>query len=109
MNETNPNYEQNSQIEAARVAIDAVFDEIGLAFPRDETNKELVKLKPAVLARPVLRAEVLTETGIKEMKSTDNHLDFARAMVDEAHRDVPAISPILSQDDDTDRQFALAA
>jgi len=108
MKELNPTNE-NTHVEEARIAVDAVFAEIGLEFPRDETNNVLIKPCSADIARPIIVAEVLTNAGIKEMQATDNHLDFAYAMVAEAHRDVPTISPILSQDDDTDRQFALVA
>jgi propanediol dehydratase large subunit len=109
MKELNPNQDQDKQLEAVRRAVDAVFAEIGLKFPRDDFNEGLVRPELSTADRPKPTLQIVTQTGIEAMKKAGSHLQLAELMVEEAFRDVSGFNLNLDNlDDDIDRQFALA-
>ena len=97
---------QKEREEQARIAVDAVFEELGLSFPEIEGD---IIICPPKLPKVILpKTEIITETGIKDMMAAKDPLEFARSMVDEAHRTMPGIA-VVKIEESTNEQFLLAA
>lgn len=61
----------------------------------------------------IVTADLISGDGMREIGESESHLDFARALVEEAHRVIPEVSaevvPIRQLIDSSDSQFSIAA
>jgi hypothetical protein len=79
-----------------------------------EQHPAIDEVRPEIVIVPkVIRTDVVSGVGMREIGKSESHEDFARALVEEAHRDLPVVSaevvPIRQLTDSNNLQSALAA
>ncbi|HMS23815.1 MAG TPA: hypothetical protein PKB09_03340 [Candidatus Saccharibacteria bacterium] len=79
-----------------------------------EHHPAIDEVRPEITIVPkVVTADLISGDGMREIGESESHLDFARALVEEAHRVIPEVSaevvPIRLLTDSDNSQSALAA
>lgn len=79
-----------------------------------EQHPAIDEVRPELTIVPkVVTPDLISGEGMRKIGKSESHEDFARALVEEAHRDLPVVSaevvPIRQLTDSSNSQSALAA